>query len=97
MSNYSRHQKLEYAARDELIVRGYLIVIRDAGSIGPFNLVAISPTDVVLIQVRKKGAKRKADIEQLQAIQVPKNVRKELWERIPFKGWDVMQVADDRS
>lgn len=97
MTNYSRGRKLEYAARDELIIRGYIIVIRSAGSKGPFDLVALSPSDVVLIQVSKKGVKRKADIEKLRKIQVQKHVRKELWEKIQFKGWDVTEIEDERA
>lgn len=97
MTNRDRHHKLEFAAQDELIIRGYIIVFRGAGSEGPFNLIAISPTDIVLVQVRKKGAKQKADIEELRKIQVPKNVRKEIWVRIPHKGWNVTQVNDGRS
>ena len=94
-NNYKRGGKLEYAVRDEFTAKGY-IVIRSAGSKGPFDLCAISPTDVVLVQVKAKGAMRKADLKQLQAIQVPRNVRKEIWVKVPYKGFDVTEVEDER-
>ncbi len=96
MSNYSRGRKLEYAVRDELISRGYILVVRSAGSKGPFDLVAISPSDIVLIQVKASSARRKAAVEQLKKIQVPENVRKEIWVKVPRQDWEVTQVEDER-
>jgi Holliday junction resolvase len=97
MTNYDRGRKLEYAARDELIKQGY-IVIRSGGSRGPFDLCAISPTDVVLVQVKASRSRRKAAVDQLEKIQVPENVRKEVWVKVPYRNkWDVTRVEDARS
>lgn len=97
MTNYDRGRKLEYAARDELIKQGYILIIRSAGSKGPFDLCAISPTDVVLVQVKASSARRKAAVDQLKKIQVPENVRKEVWVKVPYKDkWDVTRVEDGR-
>jgi len=97
MTNYDRGRNLEYLARDELISRGYILIIRSAGSKGPFDLCAISPNDIVLVQVKASSARRKAAVENLRKIQVPKNVRKEIWVKIPYADWEITQVQDERT
>lgn len=97
MGSYSKGRQLEYDARDRLIALGYY-VIRSAGSKGIIDLVALGPTDTILVQVKKKGAEYdKKNLDKLRRLQVVEGTRKELWIRIPYKGWDVRDLADHRE
>lgn len=54
---------------------------RAAASLGMFDVIAIGPTDIRLVQC-KSGLKPylpPAEREAIQLFQVPPNVRKELW------------------
>ena len=82
MSAYVAGRRLEYRARDELIAQGYTVV-RNAGSKGPIDLVAIGPAagrrHVRLIQI-KSGPPRPSDRQRLQAVLAPRGVRREIWQ-----------------
>lgn len=71
-------RRLEYRARD-ILERASYLVIRSAGSHGPFDLVALSPLGVRLIQVKANHA-GEAEIESLRMFSThPSNASKELW------------------
>ncbi len=97
MTSYSKGRKIEYAARDRLIALGFY-VIRSAGSKGLIDLVAMGPTDCILVQVKKKGSEYdKEKLDRLRRLQVHEGVRKELWIRVPYKGWEVRDLANHRE
>ena len=97
MTSYSKGRRLEYAARDRLIALGYY-VIRSAGSKGLADLVALGPSDTILVQVKKKGSEYdKEKLDKLRRLQVQEGVRKELWIRIPYRGWSIKDLADHRD
>ncbi len=50
--------------------------IRSAGSAGTWDFVAISPTDVVLVQVKSSEWPRVAEMERLTLFRAPPGVRK---------------------
>jgi Holliday junction resolvase-like predicted endonuclease len=82
MTQYRSGAVAERIVRDVLTRQGY-IVVRSAGSRGPFDLVAINANEVKLIQV-KRTAMGRVDgfsrvIAELKAIPVPANAYKELW------------------
>jgi len=54
---------------------GYLCV-RAAASLGPFDIVGISPADVVLVQVKTNRWPSEAELESLAVIPTPQGVRK---------------------
>jgi hypothetical protein len=49
---------------------------RAAASLGRFDIVGVSSTDVVLVQVKTNGNPRPAEREALQLFQAPVNCRK---------------------
>lgn len=65
----------EHASRRLLEALGYA-VIRGAGSHGVFDLVAISATDILLVQVKSRDLPGRAEREALEAFGVPANCRK---------------------
>ena len=84
MTNYSRGAKFEYRVRAWYERKGYT-VIRAAGSHGAADLIAWyakygSVPDVVVIQCKcgKKKSYVKA-IDELNAMRIPENWRRELW------------------
>lgn len=50
-TNYQKGRRLEYRVKKHFEDKGYL-VIRSAGSHSPIDLIAISPFEVVFIQVK---------------------------------------------
>ena len=81
MGSYSKGVRLEYAARDVLIARGYTVV-RSAGSKGPVDLVATCEKHILLIQVKAQGQVRPADRAKLRVVPTPsRGVYREIWER----------------
>lgn len=71
--------RAERRARRILEAAGY-IVTRAAGSRGLWDLVAIGPRDIRLVQV-KAGTARLSPVEreQLQSATVPPNASREYW------------------
>ncbi|RDV81257.1 hypothetical protein [Ammonifex thiophilus] len=79
--NYRRGYLTELKAKEELEREGYL-VLRTAGSKGPFDLVAVSGERVRLVQVKRHkdgDGVRPGDLRALSALPVPPNATKELW------------------
>ncbi|MDD5006371.1 MAG: hypothetical protein PHS93_08360 [Candidatus Omnitrophica bacterium] len=80
--NYKAGWRAEHKAIEILKNYGY-IVVRSAKSGGPFDLVAFNDTQFVLVQVKlckfgKLLSYNKVK-DELRAIQVPVNCKKELW------------------
>lgn len=62
-----------------------LYVMRSAGSRGPFDLAVFDLEYVRLIQVKTLG--EDVDREKLKNVEVPPNCIKEIWVRIPRRGF----------
>ena len=79
MKTYRKGADYERAVSRDYTRRGY-IVVRAAGSHSPFDLVAVGPTEVVLIQCKrvKKVTKPVQDeLERFRGLPVPPGCRKE--------------------
>ena len=75
MVNYKAGVRAERRSQEVLEAAGYL-TSRTAGSHGAFDVIGISVTDIVLVQV-KRGRNRpsEADVRALRELVVPPNVR----------------------
>jgi Holliday junction resolvase len=90
MTNYRRGTYYEKRCRSILEAAGYL-VIESRGSHGPFDLVAVSPRGVRLIQVKSGSARLSAiDRDAIEQIKTAENVSKEYW-RIQKRSEPVIQ------
>ncbi len=96
-TRYERGRRLEYHARSDLRKQGFT-VIRSAGSKGPADLVAINQKQVLLVQVKSPGGVLDSDIQKLQSVSAPANVRLEIWEYVPGKPhtWRVTKLNSRR-
>jgi Holliday junction resolvase len=65
----------EYASKQPLEAAGYT-VFRMAGSHGLFNLIGISATDIVLVQVKSRDWPSRAEREAITAFSAPRPCRK---------------------
>jgi len=65
-------------------------VFRSAASHSPFDIVAISKSKVLLLQVKSGKFSFKKEVKKLKSIKVPKNVEKQLW--ILNKHWKVLSL-----
>ena len=93
MTAYRRGARLEYLARDVLRQQGY-VVVRSAGSHGPFDLVAVNGRAVLLVQVKQKGQSIRLALEQLAGVRVPRCARKQVW--VYHRGqWRVIEATGD--
>ena len=63
-------------------------VFRSAGSHSPFDVVALSKSKVLLIQVKTGKFSFKKELRKLKGIKVPKSVEKQLW--ILEKEWKIV-------
>ncbi len=97
MTNYKRGVKKEYDAIKILETAGY-DVIRAAGSHGTYDLVAMGPTGVRLIQVKrvKEGNPWRQEYELAKESMQDKprlpNVSREIWVWEDNNGWIVREV-----
>ena len=94
MTNYERGRKAEYKAVEELRRRGFQ-AFRTAGSKGPFDVVAFSEKEIVVVQV-KRGKKKRATKdarELLASLPCPSNVRKEVWTWVDRQGFVRKEVV----
>ena len=97
MTNYRRGTEKERQAMKELERVGYT-AMRTAGSHGPFDVIAVAPQGIRLIQIGrvKKGnsytGKLREAIEEIQDIPTPTGASKEVWIWRDHKGW-VEQVT----
>ena len=99
-TNYRSGSSVEYRIIKLFQSWGYE-ARRTAGSHGPFDVIAINSSEVVLIQAKKyKGKYRPGfgkDVNKLASVVAPPNVQKFLaiWQE--GKGWDVwIDVKSDR-
>ena len=76
--NYRKGYIKEIRAVHELKRRGY-IAFRSAGSRSPFDVVGISSSEILLLQVKSGRKHLKDEIRKLKEIKVPKCVRKQVW------------------
>jgi len=65
----------EYRSKRLLEASGYAVT-RAAASLGMWDLVGVSATDFVLVQVKTRDWPGAAEMETLQAFAVPTNCRK---------------------
>ena len=66
----------------------FQVVFRSAASHSPFDIVAISKSKVLLLQVKTGKFSFKKEVNNLKAIQTPKSVEKQLW--ILNKEWKIV-------
>jgi Holliday junction resolvase len=66
----------------------FQVVFRSAASHSPFDIVAISNSKVLLLQVKTGKFNFKKEVNKLKAIQTPKSVKKQLW--ILNKEWKIV-------
>ena len=64
------------------------IVFRSAASHSPFDIVAISRSKVLLLQVKTGRFNFKKELEKLKSIETPKGIEKQLW--ILNKEWKIV-------
>jgi Holliday junction resolvase len=64
------------------------VVFRSAASHSPFDIVAISKSKVLLLQVKTGKFNFNRELNKLKAIQTPKSVEKQLW--ILNKEWKIV-------
>jgi Holliday junction resolvase-like predicted endonuclease len=101
MTAYRRGARLEYLARDVLRQQGY-VVVRSAGSHGPFDLVAVNGRAVLLVQVKKKGQSIWLALKPLASVRVPRCTRKQVWVYHPARGrtrarWQIIEAPNGEN
>ena len=67
-------------------------VVRSAGSKGPVDLVAWNGGDFMAIQVKAPGAVRKADVEKLRKVNVPKCGGRWMYEYDGLGDWKITEI-----
>jgi len=87
--NYRKGYLREIKAVHELKRRGYL-AFRTAGSKSPFDVVAISSSEILLLQVKSGRKNLKGEIRKLKKIKVPKCAKKQLW--IFDRTWRILPI-----
>ena len=87
MSNYTKGRAREYRVKKKLLEEGALWVVRSYGSHGLFDLTAVFPNCVRLIQVKKDyiHPKEKKALEEFARRLRAKNISVEVWFTQPFK------------
>ncbi len=81
MSNYRRGRAREYRVKQKLLRGGAIWVVRSYGSHGLFDLTAVFPTHVKLIQVKKNyiNPRELGELREFaRAIRAP-NISAEIW------------------
>jgi len=68
--------------------KDFPIVVRSAGSRTPIDIVAISKSEILLIQVKTGKGRFKKEIRRLKRIKVPSSVKKQLW--VYDKDWKLL-------
>jgi Holliday junction resolvase len=64
------------------------VVFRSAASHSPFDIIAVSKSKVLLLQVKTGKFNFKRELEKLKAIETPRSVEKQLW--ILNKNWKII-------
>lgn len=93
-TNYEKGRRIEWQARDHLVMQGF-VVVRSAGSKGPIDLVGIGPQDLKLVSVTLQGEDLNSRREALLGVPAPACTIRELWVKIPYKGWQI-EVVDGK-
>ncbi len=75
MNTAHKGRRLEHRSRRLLEAQGYN-VIRSAGSKGAFDLVGLSPIDVVLVQCKANRAPSPAEREAMRSVPAPPGTRR---------------------
>ena len=78
MNTKAKGTRLEHKTMDYLEAIGYLTT-RSAASLGAFDVIAVGPIGVRLIQVKANRAPGPPEREQMEAISVPDNCTIEYW------------------
>jgi Holliday junction resolvase len=66
----------------------FSVVFRSAASHSPFDIVAISKSKILLLQVKSGKFNFRKELEKLKAIKTPKSVEKQLW--VLNKDWKII-------
>jgi len=97
MNNYRRGYAVELRVKEILEGAGFL-VIRAAGSHGPFDLVAIGEKEVKLVQVKrtKKNPRGIAIrvLRELEGVKAPPSVSIEVWVWVERRGFCVFHASE---
>jgi len=91
MTQYSKGQRIQYKARDELIEDGFSVMIA-ARSLGPFDMIAWDAYSVRWIQVKSCSQKRfyklnQAELQEIEEAVIPCGYDKEVWIWLKRRGW----------
>ncbi len=86
VNKYAKGRRIEYRAMEELTEAGYY-PIRSAGSKGIFDVIGISSTDFVLIQLKSNRKASPNEVEKIKKFPVPQNCKKQIWVWVDRKGW----------
>ena len=84
MSNYRKGAQAEREVCHILEELGYKCT-RSAGSKGQWDVIAIHPQHIRLIQVKVEGAMTPIELEQIKLYNAPMVCSKEVWTRRPGK------------
>ena len=82
-TNYRMGAHLEREAKKMLEDQGYY-VIRSAGSLGLFDLVAFNKQFTRFIQVRKNRDLSRREKDAIRLVPVAPGVKKEFWVKVPL-------------
>jgi len=77
-TNYSKGRTREYYVMQDLEGAGYQC-LRTAGSHGMWDVIAIGPHDIRLIQVKLNCKPSPAELQAIRAFRVIPGILKQLW------------------
>lgn len=75
MNAKRKGSRAEHRSMKLLEAMGYACT-RAAASLGTFDIVAIGPTDIVLVQVKSNQWPRSDEMEQMRMFRAPPNARR---------------------
>ncbi len=89
MTSYKKGYLKELEAKRILKRRkGFHTVFRASSTHSPFDIVAISNSKILFLQVKSGKFSMKKELKRLKAIKVPDSVQKQLW--YIEKNWKVV-------
>lgn len=91
MSRYDKGRRLEYRTMRLLEGLGYSCY-RTAGSHGEWDVIAIGPNDVKLVQSKANRRPGSVEIEGLRLFRCPANMSREVWIWKDRKKFPVVEV-----
>jgi len=90
MTQYTRGQRIQYKARDELIEKGFQVMV-SARSLGPFDMIAWDKYTIRFIQVKSCSQKKfypiLTELQELEKVPIPCGFDKEFWIWFKNRGW----------